>query len=311
MKKLKLLAISAALPVLCGCASFNSGDIKVQREAARAMLTDDTIVPFSDLQVSWQGLPYRSPTDSIGEGSISHPKVLKPSPLPEEDTADFAARAREVFAKAGLFDAKRGRGTLRLTLNSLGRWTYGDLFRSYLVETGFIFILPSTLQVNYLLTADFAVSSGTAHVETVGRNKTTFHLLMAPLYPFFSPGRREGGLLNQMLWRTATDVYAKLKAGGGTPAPLPPPAPVKDVKTVSGPPVEPDRTWLPGKEAGAPDVVPESPDKTWVVPVADSKTPQQPEVTPAKADRTWEVKTATPAAAQPAAKPAVFETPDD
>lgn len=66
MKKLRLLLISAALPAFCGCASFNSGDIKVERETAREMLTNSPVTPFADLQVSWQGLPYRAPTDSIG-----------------------------------------------------------------------------------------------------------------------------------------------------------------------------------------------------------------------------------------------------
>lgn len=318
MKKLKLLLISAALPAFCGCASFNSGDIKVERDTARAMLTDTSITPFAGLQVSWQGLPYRAPTDSIGEGSISNPKVLRPSPVPPEDAEYFTARARDIFGKAGLYDRKKGSGTLRLTLTSFGRWTYGDLFRSYLVETGFIFIIPSTLQVNYLLSADFAVSTGAVHVETLGRNKTTFHLLMAPLYPFFSPGRREAALLGQMLWRSATDVYASLKAAGGKPGVLPPPAEEKPERTLSGPPVEPDRTWLPGKEPGAADVAPQAPDKTWVVPVKDSNAPQQTEVRPVRPDSTWTVKPAPQAApvrdrtapAVPAAPPAE-ETPDD
>jgi hypothetical protein len=220
----------------------------------------------------------------------------------------MAARARDVFAKAGLYDKKKGRGELRLTLTSFGRWTYNDLFRSYLVETGFIFILPSTLQVNYLLSADFAVSSGTMHVDTEAANKTTFHILMAPLYPFLSPGRRENQLIGQMLWRSATDVYTLLKSAGGVAAAMPPTEEEKARRTLSGPPLEPDRTWLPGKQDGEPETVqPETPDKTWVVPGKDASGPQKPAVTPAKADKTWAVNTpaaASAQAAQPAAVPA-------
>jgi hypothetical protein len=305
MKKLRLLLLSAALPALCGCASFNSGDIKVERAAAMAMLTDASLIPFADLQVYWQNFPYRSPTDSIGEGSISNPKVITPVPVQPEEIADLSERAKDIFGKAGLYDPAKGRGTLRLTLTSLGRWTYSDLFRSFLVETGFIFILPATLQVNYLITADFEVPGGTVQVETAARNRTTFHLLMAPLYPFFSPGRRETGLINQMLWRSATDVYAKLKAAGGHQGTLPPPAQEKQERTIPGPPVNPDRTWLPGKEDGAPDVLPEAPDKTWVVPATDSKAPQYPDVKPAPSDRAWEVKPAP--SANPAAQPAAAQ----
>jgi hypothetical protein len=316
MKKLFLLLVSAALPALCGCASFNSGDLKVERGTARAMLTDTSITPFSGLEVYWQNFPYRSPTDSIGEGSISNPKVRKPEPVLPEEILGLSSRAKKIFGKAGLYNRRKGRGTLRLTLTSLGRWTYGDLFRSYLVETGFIFILPSTLQVNYLLTADFAVSSGTVRIETEGRNRTTFHLLMAPLFPFSPPGRRETGLINQMLWRSAADVYTKLKTAGGPAEALPPPEEEVLKHTIPGPPLAPDRTWLPGKEDGSPEVRPEAPDKTWVVPAAGSKAPQQQEVNPYPPDRALETKPATNNTVQaaPAAKtaaPVSGETPDN
>jgi len=160
----RLFLLPAALTALTGCASFNSGDLRVDRVTAREMMRDRSLTPFSEIQVYWRIFPYRAPTESIGEGSISNPKQLLPvAPAPEESAA-FARKAREVFGDAGLYDRKTGRGTLRLELTTLGRWTYGDLWRSYLVETGFIFIIPSSLRVNYFLTADFATSSGTVRV---------------------------------------------------------------------------------------------------------------------------------------------------
>ncbi|MBI4352018.1 MAG: hypothetical protein HY550_11310, partial [Elusimicrobia bacterium] len=201
--KTRLFLLLALLPAFQGCASFNSGDIRVERNTARAMLEDKEIVPFSEIEVYWEYFPYRAPTDSIGEGS-TRPKKIKPLPVEPGDAAAFARRAREVFGKAGLYDKARGRGTLRLELTSFGRWTYGDLFHSFLVDTGFIFIIPASLRVNYYLTADFAVSeavasavskasgpqtaASTVRVESEARTKTTCHLLLAPLYPFFSPG---------------------------------------------------------------------------------------------------------------------------
>ncbi|MDD5208596.1 MAG: hypothetical protein PHV36_04370 [Elusimicrobiales bacterium] len=308
MKTIKLLLLLAALPAFFGCASFNSGDIRVERSTARAMLEDKEIIPFSEIQVYWQNFPYRAPTDSIGEGS-TRPKKIKPLPVEPADAAALGRKAREVFSEAGLYDKARGRGTLRLELTSFGRWTYGDLFRSYLVDTSFIFIIPSSLRVNYYLTADFAVSTGTLRVETEARHKTTFHLLMAPLYPFFSPGARESGLLRQMLWRSATDVYAKLKAAGAAPRDLPPKAaqPERETPAMSGPPVQPDRTWLPEGQVleGAPSssepaLVPEKPDQTWVVPTTQQQPPaaQQAPAAPA-GPATQEPLKAAPAQDEP------------
>lgn len=335
MKTLKLSLLLAVLPALWGCASFNSGDVRVERDTARAMLEDKALVPFSKIQISWQNFPYRAPTASIGEGS-TRPVKLKPLPVERDDAADFGRRARDIFAKAGLYDKARGRGTLRLELTSFGRWTYSDLFRSYLVDTGFIFILPSSLRVNYHLAADFAVASGAVLVETEARHKTVFHLLMAPLYPFFSPGVRENGLLNQMLWRSATDVYSKLKAAGAAPRELPPKAVEPETRTqsISVPPLEPDRSWLPGQPvegAASPEaapITPEKPDQTWVVPSGQQQAPAEQKaaalpapgaapITPEEPDKTWVVPSgqppapATPAPTPAKEPPAADETPDD
>lgn len=302
MKKLKLTLILAAAPLLWGCASFNSGDMLVDRDTARAMLDDKALTPFSAIEVSWQNFPYRSPSDSIGEGSISNPKKIKPVPADAEEADAFARKVREVFAKAGLYDRARGRGTLRVELTSFGRWTYSDLWRSFLVDTGFIFILPASLRVNYYLTAEFAAASGPVKVETEARNKTTFHLLMAPLYPFMSPGARENGLIRQMLWRSATDVYARLKAAGAAGNLPPKAAPADEKPPLPGPPLQPDRTWLPGQAPGAAPAdpapaLPDQPAQTWAVPA------QQPAAE----------KPAAPQPPAPATQPApaAEETPDD
>lgn len=309
---LKRLLLPAALAALAGCASFNSGDMLVDRDTASAMLEDKAVTPFASVEVYWQYFPYRSASDSIGEGSLTNPKKLKPLPVDSDEADAFAARARETFAKAGLYDKARGRGTLRLELTSFGRWNYSDLWRSFLVDTGFIFIIPASLRVNHYLTADFTAASGPVRVETEARNSTTFHLLLAPLYPFLPPGSREKGLLRQMLWRSATDVYSKLKAAGPA-ADLPPrTAPPAEKPPLAGPPVQPDRTWLPGQAA---------PEGGPAVPVNQEQPlplPGQPLPAAAPAPAAQPAAPAAPAAspaatAQPArpAPPAADETPDD
>lgn len=216
----KLIFLAAAALASCGCMASTSGDVLVEKETAGAMLADKSLPPFADIQLAWTNYPYRAPSDSIAgettvdeKGNFKSPEV-RPVKVSPEETADLLRRAKKVFAEAGLYDRAKGRGTLRLTLVTQNRWTYGDLFRSFLVETSFIFILPASLRVNYLLTADFETAAGKARTETLGGVKTTFHALLAPLYPFFPTAGREKGLLRQMLWRSATEVYAKVKREG-------------------------------------------------------------------------------------------------
>jgi len=224
MKLYKTLLAAAAALSVCGCASFTSGDVLVERETARAMIDDSALTPFAEIKLVWKNYPYRSPTDAIaGDTTVDEKgrfksQEVKAVPVSPGDVAALLKRARKTFSDAGLYDSLKGRGTLKLELISMNRWTYGELFRSYLVETGFIFLIPSSLRVNHLLTAEFAISTGTARVETLGQNKTTFHLLLAPLYPLFAPGGKEKRLLQQMLWRSATDIYTRLKRDGQAPA---------------------------------------------------------------------------------------------
>ena len=218
---------------LCGCAAFTSGDVKVDRRKAEAMFADKGPSPFGSLSLDWQNLPYRSPSDTIGAESVIDEKgnvrgpEQRPVPVDPEDSEKLLRKASKIFTEAGLLSPGGAGPELRLKLMSMNRWTYGELFGSFLVDTGFIFILPSTLRANYLLAAEFETSTGTARVEVHGRNKTTFHALLAPLYPFFTPGGREKGLLNQMLWKAATEIHglARRTPPAAGPAPeVPAPA---------------------------------------------------------------------------------------
>ena len=274
-----ILPLAAAL--LCGaCASFHSGDILPERSARKALLEDKTIKPFSKIQVSWLNYPFRNPMDSIGEGSISNPPKLEPEPVESEDLEYFRRKAKDILADAGLYDPKNGSGTLKLGLTTFGRWTYHDLFKSYLADTAFIFILPSTIKAAYAMTAEFrtsvadsppkaeqaGVTSGTLRTEITAYNKTTFHLLLAPLYPLFSPGAKGKSLIRQMLWRTSVEIYEKMKNPDITrPAPeSPETAPENKSETVrlrrtEIKPAPPERTWIPKTEpAPAGNIAPDA-----------------------------------------------------
>ncbi|MEI7481296.1 MAG: hypothetical protein WCK75_02990 [Elusimicrobiota bacterium] len=220
--KLRNFLILAALLLTSGCASFNSGDVLIPRGYLRQMLADRGVKPASDIMVVWKNFPYKNPTDMIGEGAIDPPKP-QPIPVPISDLVWLKDHARSIFSEAGLYDAETGSGTIKITLISYGRWTYGEIFRSFLVDTGYIFIIPASLLVNHQLVAEYDGLAGRAKAEEIGRTKTTFHAILFPLYPLFRPGATEHSLLKSMLWRSATDIYSKAKRSNAPTEPSPEP----------------------------------------------------------------------------------------
>ena len=192
-----------------GCASFQSGDILSSRNTIRKMLNDTNIKPFAKINVSWKNFPYKSPSDSIGIGSITNPPKPQAFPVTRKNFNYLKRKTEDIFADAGLYDPKNGKGTLTVDLVSFGKWTYRDLFKSFLVDTGWIMIFPASLRVNYLLQAEFEMDGETIKVKEIAEHKTTFHALIFPLYPLFSPGIKEKNMLKNMLWKCATDIYTR------------------------------------------------------------------------------------------------------
>lgn len=309
------ILIPAALFLATGCASFNSGDVIVSRSHLRSMMDARDIRPAAEIRLSWKNFPYKNGLDTIGEGTAI-PVRPRPVPVPIGDTAWLKERVEDIFAETGLYDAQKGSGTINVSLTSYGRWTYGEIFGSFLVDTGYIFIIPATLRVNHQLVVEYNGADGRASVEEIGQNKITFHALLFPLYPLFTPGRKEHSLLKNMIWKSAVDVYLKVKRGAASPAgqePVPPvkPGEVRASPAISGPPVTPDRTWLPKipVEGGTPVITesvpgikPDKPDTLWVVPTTQAETVQPAqEIKPEPADRGWIAPTT----------PTEITTPDD
>lgn len=214
------LILAGALS-LSGCAAFRSGETQVSRNELRAMLADKTIRPFSDIIVTWKNFPYKTAIDIVGEGTlaVSSPKKPAGEPVPEEDLDRFRERAKRILAEAGLYSPEKGSGTLKLEMTTINWWTYRELWRGFLVDTAFIFIIPASLKTGYNITASFKPPEGAAvKVEEKAQRKTFFHLLLAPLYPLFTPGASENGLVKNMLWKISTDLHAKMKTAAVPPA---------------------------------------------------------------------------------------------
>ncbi|MEW6042130.1 MAG: hypothetical protein AB1633_11480, partial [Elusimicrobiota bacterium] len=104
----------------------------------------------------------------------------------------------------------RGTGTININLTSYGRWTYKLLSKTFLVDTPFIMILPSSVIVPHHFEFECTNSSGTFKIEETARLKTTFHILLFPLYPLFSPGAREKSLIRSVLWKASVDIHSKI-----------------------------------------------------------------------------------------------------
>ena len=204
-------AIAAIM--LAGCMSLTSGEIKIDKEIAVDMLTDDAKKSFAEIKVTWENFPYRSGADKIGTGEIDHEtgefkqQEIHAEPVDPALQEKLLGYAKKIFKKAGLYDRTKGEGVLELRMQSMNRWTYAELLHSYFVETPFILILPRTLPTAYSLTADINTGLEDKTINLAAQNKTHFFFLLAPVYPFLPPSSGEKTILHQMLWRMATEIY--------------------------------------------------------------------------------------------------------
>lgn len=163
---------------------------------------------FSGLEVSWKQVPFKSSTELIG--NPSERKQPQPQAVEPWKESYLAEKARDIFSDAGIYDLKSGTGTLKVSLVSYGNWTYKSLSGGFLVDTPFIMILPQSIGVNYIFTAEGEISGKPFKVEESAQLKTTFHALLFPLYPLFRPGSQEKSLIRNMLWKLSGGIY---KAG--------------------------------------------------------------------------------------------------
>ena len=216
---IKTFLTLAMAAVLTGCASFTSGDIKIDKEIAVDMLQSKDKHPYSELRITWENFPYRTGADAIGTGVIDYEtgkfkkEEIKPETVEPKLQQKISEIGKKVFKKAGLLDRNTGKGILELKMQTVNRWTYGELMNKYLVETPFILIFPNSLPTSYVLETEIETSTGTKNISLSAVNKTMFFLPFAIIYPLLPPGNAEKSILNQIMWRMATEIYeAKRKA---------------------------------------------------------------------------------------------------
>lgn len=208
-KLIKSFLIVLIVLHLSSCASFKKTDF-FPRDIIQEMSKDKEIKPFSKILVRWRNYPFKTFQQTIGY-TDSEKEKMKPENVPYEDYIKFKMKIFKIFKEAGIYDVEKGTGTLKVDLTTFGRWTYSELFSSYFTDTSFIFILPSSIKVNYYLVTEIEQGELKDKVEEIASIKTTFHLLLFPLYPFASFTGAENGVLKQMIWKTASDIYLKQK----------------------------------------------------------------------------------------------------
>lgn len=202
----KFFSAAFILSLLTSCASFKTME-PFPRKIIHQATNDKEKRPFSKILVRWRNFPLLTFQDTIGYSDEEKAKI-KPQEVPYSDYAKFKKRIIKAFTETGLYDEKNGNGTVKVDLTSYGRWTYAELMRSFLTETSFIYILPQSLKVGYHMKLEIERDGQTKSAQEYSYIKTTFHLLIFPLYPFSSFSSAESGILKNMAWKAVTDAYS-------------------------------------------------------------------------------------------------------
>jgi hypothetical protein len=195
-KKIFCVLLGAALQA--GCASFAS----ISRDApAQPPACLGVAGPYSDLAGSWEQFPITGVRDYL-EGN-ENPKA---GPVTDKDSIFLEKAARSAFAEKGLLDGKKGSGIITVKLVSLNRWTYGRLARSVFSDTAFLFLLPTSVKTGHKLEVTACRNGLCRNYSGMGTVKTTFQLLLLPLYPFTLPSVKERSVIRRLLENAATQT---------------------------------------------------------------------------------------------------------
>lgn len=227
-KIIPMCALLVSLNFMTACFAVRSGQYIPDRGLKRQMYSDkkNKVPYFSSINLEWENYPYALETDGIGEGKIDQeaasiyvpaPKSVKVGKANEEYERMYK-RINKVMERSGIYDKTKGAGNeLNIKLVSINYWRhYSDIIDTYLTNTGFIFLIPSSLPTAFTMTADFNTSSGPGKVEISGVNKTVFWLPCAVLWPFAAPSNKENSLIDGMSTVLATEIYAKLNNSAKT-----------------------------------------------------------------------------------------------
>lgn len=189
------------------CISLSKTEIIPRRDFWETQKTNKPL--FNKILVQWKNYPY------IDYHKIStlekEPSQLKATNIDERDYLKFKQMVIKTAKDIGLYDEYKGSETLKILLISYGRWSYKELTTTYLTDTAYIFILPSSLGVRYKLLAIYQNEQKEEKIENEGYVKTTFFLPLFPLYPLFTFSGAEKTTLANLIYKTFIEINQKFK----------------------------------------------------------------------------------------------------
>ncbi|MEF3279532.1 MAG: hypothetical protein K6357_00990 [Elusimicrobiota bacterium] len=160
--------------------------------------------PYKQLLVQWKNYSYADfhKVNNLEKEAES----IRMVEVDEEIYKKFKKQALKIFKENGLYDEINGTGTIKILLITYGRWNYSELFSTFLVDTGYVLILPSSINVAYRMIVKSEQDGIEYKLEKKSSVKTTFHFLLFPLYPFASFSGAEKSVLKNMLYETIIDL---------------------------------------------------------------------------------------------------------
>jgi hypothetical protein len=187
---------------LTSCISSAKTDIVLRGELKEIYSRQSQ--PYKKILVRWINYPYKDfHKFSYLEKNADD---IKPVEVDEKSYLKFKSKIINEFKESGLYDEENGSGTVKILLTTYGRWTIKELLSTYLVDTAYIFLLPSSLEVNYIMKVKAEKEDKTINFEKQGQVKTTFFFLFLPVSIFSSFGGSEKTVLNNLIYQTIAEL---------------------------------------------------------------------------------------------------------
>ncbi|MGC8729207.1 MAG: hypothetical protein ACP5SD_08085 [Elusimicrobiales bacterium] len=187
---------------LSSCVSSSKVSIVPRSELIE--LSKKEKIPYKTILVQWKNYKY---SDYHKVNYLEKtPEDVLPAEVDEKDYKNFKKKVINIFRENGLYDEVNGTGTVKISLITYGRWDYSELFSTYLVDTGYVLLLPSSITVTYRMTVKAEQNGKEAKIQNESSVKTTFFFLLFPLYPFSTFSGSEKTVLNNMIYKTAVDL---------------------------------------------------------------------------------------------------------
>jgi len=161
-------------------------------------------LPYKQILVKWINYPY-SDFHKVNylEKNIEDIKAVE---VDENDYKKLKSKIIKEFREAGLYDEENGTGTVKILLTSYGRWSYSELFSTYLIDTGYVLILPSSLNVSYKMSVKAQQNFKEIKFDKEASIKTTFFFLLFPLYPFSTFSGKEKTIINNLIYQIEDEI---------------------------------------------------------------------------------------------------------